>query len=67
MEAKPHIIRVTDKELAELIHVVGSVDLVFGPSGVWLEHRDGEPVSEAIQHLGKMRGVTNQNMDGAGI
>lgn len=64
---KVHLISVSEKELAELIEKVGLVDLTFGIGGCALRWVDGQPMPDAVEYLGMMRGVLNENMDGAGI
>jgi hypothetical protein len=60
-------IEVTEQELVELIRRFERLDLVFGPGWVGLKWEEGEPIPEAVKYLGLMRGVLNENMDGAGI
>lgn len=43
------------------------VDTSFGPRGVWLEWETDQEMPWAIEQLLLMRGVLNENMDGAGI
>lgn len=61
------LIPVTEKETSELVRKCGTVQLAFGTGGAALVWNDGEPMPTAVFHLGLMRGVLNQNMDGAGI
>ncbi len=62
-----HRIEVTGDELSKLIKAVGYVDCDFGPGWVALAWREGEQMPEAVRRLGLMRGVLNENEDGAGI
>jgi hypothetical protein len=62
-----HRIEVTEDELAALLRSVGYVDLEFGPGWSSLVWRKGEEMPAAVRHLGLMRGVLNENTDGAGI
>ncbi len=61
------LIPVTEKETAELIRSCETVQLAFGTGGAALVWKEGEQMPPAVRQLGLMRGVLNQNMDGAGI
>lgn len=63
-------IPLSEGESAWLIRTAGNrnpVCFAFGPSGVALEWRAGQPMPDAVRRLGMKRGVLNQNMEGAGI
>lgn len=67
--AKKHI-EVTEKELADLIRNCRRVDVVFGPgwAGVtYDEDAADDELPDYVLRLGALRGVTNENCDGAGI
>jgi hypothetical protein len=64
---KDYIIPVNAEESVKLIQQIGRVEFVFGTGGCALVWKKGEPLSPAIALLGLMRGVTNENMNGAGI
>jgi hypothetical protein len=64
---KVHLIPVDEGELATLIRDCKFVELAFGVGGCALKWTDGTPMPEAVERLGLMRGVMNENMDGAGI
>ena len=61
------LIPVTEKETADLMRKCETVQLAFGTGGAALVWQEGEPMPPAVRQLGLMRGVLNQNMDGAGI
>lgn len=55
----------TEKELAELIRTCDQVHCELGTGAlIW---DTSKPMPRAVRQLGLMRGVLNQNMDGAGI
>ena len=60
-------IELAEGELATLIRECGQVDVAFGPGWVGLRWDDSQPMPEAVERLGLMRGVLNENCDGAGI
>lgn len=60
-------IQVTEDELAELIRSCQTVSLAFGPGWVGLKYDETLPMTEAVKRLGLMRGVLNENCEGAGI
>lgn len=66
IEAKAQYIPVSEKELATLIRECRQVNVTLGPrsSLIW---REDEPMPEAVERLGYMRGVLNENCEGAGI
>ncbi len=64
---KEQLIPLREGELAILIREVGFVDVAFGTGGCALVWRDGESIPKAVEKLGYMRGVLNENCDGAGI
>lgn len=63
--------RVTEAELVKLIHMAAdngmTVSMAFGPGWSDLTWTDGEPMPKAVKCLLMMRGVLNENTDGAGI
>lgn len=67
MERARHILPVTETELAELIRSCPVVDLAFGTGGCALTWRAGDATPDAVRMLAQMRGVTNENTEGAGI
>lgn len=65
---KDHYIPITEQELAKLIEQCGFVtDVGFGTGGLALVWKAGEPMPAAVRRLGLMRGVLNENCEGAGI
>lgn len=55
----------TEHELAELLRTCKTVHCVLGTGAlIW---DTSKPMPEAVRQLGLMRGVMNENMDGAGI
>ena len=69
--SKRHLIEASEKELVELMHKGtenGKVlSLAFGPSGAALIWEEGEPMPWYVEQIGLMRGVLNENCEGAGI
>jgi hypothetical protein len=65
--SETHRIPITEKETTELIRQGLAVNLAFGPGGVALIWEKGTMMPPAVRHLGLMRGVLNENVDGAGI
>lgn len=64
----PKSINVTEKELVELMEFCKQpISLAFGPGWTALQWPDDTPMPEAVERLGYMRGVLNENCDGAGI
>jgi len=61
------LIPITEQEMAKLLRNCGTVKCAFGTGGAALEWPDGEPMPEAVHQVGLMRGVLNENIDGAGI
>ncbi len=68
---KTRLIPVTEAELVALTYkAVGNwkpLDIAFGTGGCALRWPDGEPMPWYVEALGMMRGVLNENCDGAGI
>ncbi len=64
-----HYIKVTEKELASLIRrsIGKPIDIAFGIGGTALKWTKGEKMPWYVKKLGLMRGVMNENMNGAGI
>ena len=64
------LVPVTEVELAQLIRqsVCGrQVNLAFGTGGVALMWKHDDPMPWCVELLGRMRGVLNENCQGAGI
>lgn len=57
----------TEAEFVQVMKRTNEVNATFGPSGAALIWDKSEPMPEAVRQLGLIRGVLNQNMDGAGI
>lgn len=71
-KCKPkHFIPVSTAELTDLIHrsPVGgkALEIVFGVGGAAIEWDGSEPMPWYLEQLGLMRGVLNENCEGAGI
>lgn len=68
---KQHLIPLVDGELEKLMEasVEGRfhIDLAFGTGGCALKWNEGQEMPKAVELLGFMRGVLNENTDGAGI
>ena len=65
-----HRIPVSEEEAIKLIyHTIGGdhVQFAFGPGWMGLEWKEGTEPSEALEHLPLIRGITNENTEGAGI
>lgn len=65
-----HRFPVTEEEAVKLIHhTIGGehVQFAFGPGWMGLEWEEGTEMSEALKYLLLIRGVTNENTEGAGI
>jgi hypothetical protein len=65
-----HRLGLDDGELAAIMKATGNYEVIalgFGPAGVWLEWDDTQPMPRAVELLGLMRGVLNENCEGAGI
>lgn len=64
-----YTIELNEGETAELIRRSNGrvVSLAFGISGCALKWMQGEPPPWAVQELAKMRGVDEENTNGAGI
>ena len=67
LSERVHLIPVDAKELAVLIRESPQVDLAFGVGGAALRWQGGEPMPDSVRRLCLMRGVLNENCDGAGI
>ena len=61
-----HLVEITQEEHIHLIHNCRSVLTTLGPC-VRLIWEKGEEMPEAWRVLGLMRGVLNENLEGAGI
>ena len=57
----------TEAEFNQVLKRTSVVDAAFGPGGAALVWNKSEPMPDAVRQLGLIRGVLNQNMDGAGI
>jgi hypothetical protein len=60
----------TDAEPAELMHSSPPghpLSCSFGIGWMALDWDKGQPMPENVRRLGMLRGVLNENMDGAGI
>jgi hypothetical protein len=66
-ERKKHFIPLRDGETEALLSKLGYVELGFGPRGAWLTWEEGTEMPPAVRELGMMRGVLNENCQGAGI
>lgn len=59
-----------DGELAKLMRELPTGTHImtgFGPAGVWLKWDDAQPMPLAVRRLRLMRGIDNENTEGAGI
>lgn len=61
------LIPLGEGELAELIKTGLHLHCAFGIGGAALIWEPDTPMPEAVRRLGLIRGVLNQNMEGAGI
>lgn len=63
------LLPVNDDELTSLLYEANGrpVNLAFGVGGAALKVPQGEPLPWYVERLGLMRGVLNENCDGAGI
>ena len=59
--------KITEKETIEIMHAGITIEADFGPSFVALTWDTAKPFPESIKRLMLIRGISNQNMDGAGI
>ncbi len=68
---KTHLIPVTEAELVALTNKTVEngqpLDIAFGTGGCALRWSEGKPMPWYVEALGVMRGVLNENCDGAGI
>jgi hypothetical protein len=65
-----HLFPVREGETAKLIEMStgqSPLALAFGTGGAALIWEAGQPMPWYVEQLGLMRGVLNENMDGAGI
>jgi len=66
-ENKRKLFPISEKELVAILHAGCKVNAAFGMSGTALIWNDGEPVPGCVSYLMLLRGISNQNMGGAGI
>ncbi len=65
-----HTMILKEGDLPKLMHTLPSrtpIHLEFGPAGSWLKWNDEQPMPEAVKLLRLMRGIDNENLEGAGI
>lgn len=73
MENDTHyLLPLTEEESVKLLHEATAmpgrhIDLAFGPGGVALRWEKDTPMPWSVEYLGLLRGVLNENCDGAGI
>jgi hypothetical protein len=60
-------IPLTEEESVALVRHHGRLSASFGPSGVWLNWRAGQPMPPQVRAVGMMRGVLNRGLAGEGI
>lgn len=61
------LVPISEKEAVALLHKGIIIEVAFGTGGMALKYVKGQPLSPALKELGFMRGVLNENMEGAGI
>lgn len=54
-------------ETVKLIESGDTGELAFGPKGVWIEYDEKKELPKNVEFILKLRGVLNENMEGAGI
>jgi hypothetical protein len=64
---KVELIPLSEGELAVLVCQGHRIECAFGTGGVALIWDREKPIPSSVRALGLMRGVLNENMDGAGI
>jgi hypothetical protein len=64
---KMEYVPVSEIEMVALMERFESVSFAFGSGGAALKWEKGTPMPDTVRHVGLMRGVLNQNTDGAGI
>jgi hypothetical protein len=64
---KYKLIKITEKETIELLRKGITVDADFGIGWMALRWEEGEPMPRTVREVYSMRGLLNENMDGAGI
>ncbi len=68
MAATVELFPVNGAELADLIrHASRPLDIAFGTGGAALRWDTSQPMPWYIERLGLLRGVLNENTNGAGI
>lgn len=61
------VIQIEEDELVKLINSGCVVDAAFGTGGVALTYDDEKPYPDCVRQLLLIRGILNENCDGAGI
>lgn len=58
---------VTEAEMVAIMKAHYHLTAAFGTGGVALIWNEDEPMPGCVQYLMLLRGISNENMDGAGI
>jgi hypothetical protein len=60
-------LRITEHEACEIIKAGMVLEAAFGPGWLALQWDESKPMPEIVKFVLSMRGLLNENMDGAGI
>ncbi len=62
-----HRIILDEGDIAAAVNAGLKAHCKFGPSGAWVDVDDEQPLTPFVEYILLRRGITNQNLAGAGI